>query len=506
MDTMTKSSYRSPIVQRLGATMTATPMQVLDNLSDDELAAIVRGGDAEAFDVLYHRHAPLAKRIACRRLRSVDAADDVVSEVFAGMLQALRGGRGPVTGFVPYLCTSVRNQCIAHGKRGARVQPVAWEEGSAYEQQAPADVDRSDEAGVVARAFSHLQPRWQQALWMSAVEQRTPAEVADRFALNEDAASALVYRARKAFAVAYLDEHTAMATRDSCRHVASSLARYVRGQAGASDVFRVESHLEDCEACRRAVAELRDLNSSLRTLPGPAAIAAAGISWLFKAAAATMLVLSAGSLTADTPLAARQAMAARASTNVVEAPNGVDPRTGQPIGDRPDGTGMGGTDASIIGSSTAVDGVLNGAVPSGLELPGLPGIGAIPGGLLLDGTPLDGVTPPTVTVSDDGVNANVPLPGGLGGGGINVNVSGAGGVPGVDATVDVGGVNVGLTVDLDDGSAVAVTLPTTISVPVLPLPPITLPPVSIPAVSIPPITLPNITLPGLPVLPHLLGH
>ena len=85
-------------------------------LDDDELVARVRDGDNVAFDELYRRHSLTARRTARWMTHSDHVADDVVADVFAGMLSALRNGRGPHGNFTAYLKASVRNRCIAHRK------------------------------------------------------------------------------------------------------------------------------------------------------------------------------------------------------------------------------------------------------------------------------------------------------------------------------------------------------------------------------------------------------
>ena len=128
------------------------------------------------------------------------------------------------------------------------------------------DPERYVEADTVARAFASLSPRWQQTLWLTEVEQRSPAEVAAHLHLAPNATAALTHRAREAFATAYLAEHIDSAPHDACERYAPRLAAYVRDQLTDSQRDDVERHLVDCQRCQQAVNDLRDVNASLRKL------------------------------------------------------------------------------------------------------------------------------------------------------------------------------------------------------------------------------------------------
>lgn len=246
--------------------------------SDEELIEQVREGDDDAFAELYRRHAKSAAGTARWLLKSNADADDAVSDAFAGVLQALRNGRGPRENFRAYLLASVRNACYAR-------RPVATLVGDdVLEATLPAfeDPERYVEADTIARAFATLSPRWQQALWMSEVEERSLADVGAELGLAPNAIAALRHRAREGFASAYLTEHLARAATPACASVGQRLGAYVRGSASATDVAAVDAHLADCASCRRAADELRDVNGSLRSLQGPVmatgAAATAGVT------------------------------------------------------------------------------------------------------------------------------------------------------------------------------------------------------------------------------------
>src|SRR5687768_3399621 len=91
--------------------------------SDEYLTARARDGDNSAFGELYRRHRKAAESTAWCILRSKSDADDVVSDAFAGVLSAIKNGRGPRDNFRGYLLACVRNGC-----RSRRPRPVRADE------------------------------------------------------------------------------------------------------------------------------------------------------------------------------------------------------------------------------------------------------------------------------------------------------------------------------------------------------------------------------------------
>ncbi|WP_279617097.1 RNA polymerase sigma factor, partial [Streptomyces silaceus] len=100
----------------------------IDGLGDAELCARVRAGDARAFRVLWERHVPMARQFALRWTHGQGGpadAEDAVSEAMLGLLQALRGGRGPVGNVAGYLRVSVRRAAARIASRCRRELLVA---------------------------------------------------------------------------------------------------------------------------------------------------------------------------------------------------------------------------------------------------------------------------------------------------------------------------------------------------------------------------------------------
>lgn len=265
--------------------------------SDEQLTEQARAGDRAAFGELYRRHRKAAESTAWCLLRSKSEADDVVSDAFAGVLAAFRNGRGPRDNFRRYLLACVRNGCRI---RRPAVLPL-HDDGLSPDRTGPTfeDPERYVEADIVARAFASLAPRWQHTLWLTEVEQWPASDVSQHFQLSPNATAALTHRARQAFATAYLAEHVADVPSKQCARFTAQLAGYVRDQLPAGQHASVEQHVATCAACAKAVADLRDMNASLRSLaPAPGAIAGVGIASQLAGAGTSIVTTSLGGASA----------------------------------------------------------------------------------------------------------------------------------------------------------------------------------------------------------------
>lgn len=237
-------------------------------LTDGELLAEVRLGGDEAFAELYRRHAPMARAVARRLVRSANDADDLAAEAFARILRALRNGRGPDTMFASYLAATVRNVSYDRLRR-TRESPVAEMDDLTDDLLGDAAHTR-EEWRFAAAAFRALPERWRRVLWHTEVEGRTPAELGAVLGLAPNAVAALAYRAREGFRQAYVQAHLREHRADGCEECLSRLGGYVRDGLSVRDLRKVVTHLAGCRACSELVAELASVNGVLRSPTAPA--------------------------------------------------------------------------------------------------------------------------------------------------------------------------------------------------------------------------------------------
>jgi len=237
--------------------------------SDAALIAALKDGDDAAYGELYRRHVGAARGLARQLVRGESEIDDVVSETFARVLDLMRRGGGPDSGFRPYLLTALRR--ITYDRFRADRRNVVTDEiesfdpGTPFVDPAVAGLERS----LIARAFFSLPERWRAVLWHTEVEEAKPADVAPLLGLSANGVAALAYRAREGLRQAYLQMHLSGAADERCRPALERLGAYVRDGLSKRETPIVETHLRDCADCQGVYAELADVNVGLKGIIGP---------------------------------------------------------------------------------------------------------------------------------------------------------------------------------------------------------------------------------------------
>lgn len=163
----------------------------------DLLHAIRTSTDRAAYAELYRRHVDAARAAAYRIAPKLDQ-DDVVSESFTRILQALENGAGPGESFRPYLYQTVRRVSIDFSVAAGGEVPV-----DGVELPDPDSLhDIADVIGdqtAVAQTLAALPERWQAVLWYTEVEGFAPREAARLLGLSANNVSQIRRRARNRF-------------------------------------------------------------------------------------------------------------------------------------------------------------------------------------------------------------------------------------------------------------------------------------------------------------------
>ncbi|GGZ13084.1 hypothetical protein GCM10010300_66550 [Streptomyces olivaceoviridis] len=281
--------------------------------ADTELIERMRGGDDSAYEELYRRHADAVRRYARTCCRDGHTADDLTAEVFARMLQAVRGGSGPEHAVRAYLLTSVR-RVAAHWTKSARREQLV-DDFALFIQQAARVPEAPDDTAFIGtsgaglglgadaralheaeqsmamRAFRSLPERWQAVLWHTEVEDESPSEVAVLFGLDANGTRVLASRAREGLKQAYLQAHVsaALAQDEECARYADQLGGYARRKLRVRAERGLRKHLEECAKCRLAAAQIEEVASGI-----PAVVPVAVIGWFGAAGYAKALGIVAG--------------------------------------------------------------------------------------------------------------------------------------------------------------------------------------------------------------------
>ncbi|MYQ47928.1 sigma-70 family RNA polymerase sigma factor, partial [Streptomyces sp. SID4985] len=273
--------------------------------ADSELIERMRAGDDSAYEELYRRHADAVKRYARTCCRDGHTADDLTAEVFARMLQAVRGGSGPEYAVRAYLLTSVR-RVAAHWTKSARREQLV-DDFAVFAQQSARSSEVSDddtlelgadvramheaEQSMAMQAFRSLPERWQAVLWHTEVEDESPSDVAVLFGLDANGTRVLASRAREGLKQAYLQAHVSasLVSDEECARYADQLGGYARRKLRVRAERGLRKHLEECAKCRLAAAQIQEVASGI-----PAVVPVAVIGWFGAAGYAKALGVIAG--------------------------------------------------------------------------------------------------------------------------------------------------------------------------------------------------------------------
>ncbi|MCX5558833.1 sigma-70 family RNA polymerase sigma factor [Streptomyces sp. NBC_00038] len=302
--------------------------------SDADLIERMRAGDDTAYEGLYRRHAEAVRRYARTCCRDAHTADDLTAEVFARMLQAVRGGSGPEHAVRAYLLTTVRRVAANWTKTAKREQLV--DDFAVFAAQAARGSEVSDddtldlgadvramheaEQSMAMQAFRSLPERWQAVLWHTEVEDESPSEVATLFGLDANGTRVLASRAREGLKQAYLQAHvSATLTMDGeCARYADRLGAYARGGLRTRAERGLRKHLEECAKCRLAAGQIKEVASGI-----PAFVPIAVIGWFGAAGYAKVAALIAGGAGAGAAGAAGAASAAAGGSGGASAGGGA---------------------------------------------------------------------------------------------------------------------------------------------------------------------------------------
>jgi RNA polymerase sigma factor (sigma-70 family) len=276
--------------------------------SDADLIERMRAGRDSAYEELYRRHAEAVHRYARTCCRDAHTADDLTAEVFARMLQAVRGGSGPEHAVRAYLLTAVRRVAASWTTSARREQLV--DDFAVFAAQAARGAKASDsdsdtlelgadvramheaEQSMAMRAFRSLPERWQAVLWHTEVEDEAPSEVAVLFGLDANGTRVLASRAREGLKQAYLQAHVSASLAGNsaeCGRYADRLGAYARGTLRTRAERGLRKHLEECAACRVAAGQIKEVAGGI-----PAVVPVAVIGWFGAAGYAKTAAIVAG--------------------------------------------------------------------------------------------------------------------------------------------------------------------------------------------------------------------
>lgn len=165
-----------------------------DRLNDAALLRRVHSGEENAFDLLYQRHQGRIYRYALRMSGSPQAAEDVVQEVFLGVIRGARGFDPAHGAFSSYLYGMARNLLF----RQAGAPPAEeLDEGVAVIDIDPLEgLDQARQVERVRLALAVLPAHYREAVVLCDMEELSYAEVAEMLGVAVGTVRSRLHRAR----------------------------------------------------------------------------------------------------------------------------------------------------------------------------------------------------------------------------------------------------------------------------------------------------------------------
>ena len=176
----------------------------LGSLSDDELAARFRDGDAAAFEVLLGRYSGPIYSFALRFLGNAEDAQDAAQQTFIQAFEFLPASRGDGS-LRPWLFQVTRNKCIDLIRKRRTVPLSSMERDGPESTQIdpedmaplPADVyERSELQHLLQDAIASLPLRSREVALMRYMGDLTFGEIGRALGMPENTAKTLFQRAK----------------------------------------------------------------------------------------------------------------------------------------------------------------------------------------------------------------------------------------------------------------------------------------------------------------------
>jgi RNA polymerase sigma-70 factor (ECF subfamily) len=152
--------------------------------------------DENALGELYEEYAPLIYAYLYRRVQDARLAEDLTSEVFMRMLQAVQAQQFWHTSFRAWLYRVAHNLIVDHYRKQPPAPMVELDEQLVADQQDPesAVIEQLSRRGLWS-AISRLTPEQQEVLALRFGQQLTAREVSEVVGKSVSAVEALQHRA-----------------------------------------------------------------------------------------------------------------------------------------------------------------------------------------------------------------------------------------------------------------------------------------------------------------------
>jgi RNA polymerase sigma-70 factor, ECF subfamily len=165
-------------------------------ISDDQVLDGLRALDPQVIGAIYDKYFPEVYRYVRYRLNDQHAAEDIASEVFLRLLEAVQNRRGPKSNLKGWLLSTAAHILTDHLRRNYR-RPVEVLPEDLLDQNSLAsdEYDRREQTRDFQNAYARLTPEQQHVLALRFGEGYSLEETASVLNKNINAVKALQFRA-----------------------------------------------------------------------------------------------------------------------------------------------------------------------------------------------------------------------------------------------------------------------------------------------------------------------
>jgi RNA polymerase sigma factor (sigma-70 family) len=202
------------------------------HLADSLTPAVLRDWTAADFASIYVRFRPHLERHAKKFLRNSSQVEEVVQEAFLYLMTTLPELDSEL-GVLRFLKWKTRLLALDVIRANSKVTLAPIEESpdlASNDPELSQDLERAEDAGIVALALSKIQPRHREAIIATLYEEKSAEVVAAQMGLSENAFRQLLFRARSAFRKALVGE--AETKGKSISEILSIAARKAAAESG----------------------------------------------------------------------------------------------------------------------------------------------------------------------------------------------------------------------------------------------------------------------------------
>jgi RNA polymerase sigma factor (sigma-70 family) len=225
---------------------------------DERLIAMVRSGNAGAFETIVDRYQGRLLGFCRQMLGSTEDAEDVLQEVFVNAYRAMLGDEREIN-LRPWLYRIARNRCLNHLRKPTADAQESMDMVPMVEAASTAEkVHNREEFRQLLSDVSKLPETQRSALLLREMDAMSYEEIAHAMETSVPSVKSLLVRARISLAEA------SQARQLTCGEVQLALAEAAEGLAKVTGPVR--RHVRDCEECSDFRAQVRTNDKVLAAL------------------------------------------------------------------------------------------------------------------------------------------------------------------------------------------------------------------------------------------------